>query len=95
MVVRIVLKKSDNLEQKVRPRGIVYYDIMVTSKSIERGRLIEKIGTYSGLSRYNLFTIDTDRLLYWLERGAQCSKRVLKMLTLENISLKVSGDKKI
>lgn len=75
MSVRVRLKKCFNSEG---------YNIIVTSKGQLKGRLLEIIGYYSLENSENFLQIDMDRLGYWLEKGAKCSERVLKITRIYN-----------
>jgi small subunit ribosomal protein S16 len=60
-----------------------YYRVVVIEKELARnGRPVEVVGTYN--PRTNPATVDfkRERVEYWVSKGAQCSDRVKKLLTL-------------
>jgi len=59
-----------------------YYRVVVAdARSPRDGRFIETIGHYNPRTDPPTFHIKEDRAIYWLERGAQPTDPVLRMLT--------------
>ncbi|MCL4375009.1 30S ribosomal protein S16 [Patescibacteria group bacterium] len=62
-------------------RGYKTYRLVVMDKRINRdGRYLERIGIYNPNTNPATLTYDKDRLRYWLDRGAQVSAGVQKLL---------------
>ena len=54
----------------------VYRVVVADGRSPRDGRIIEEIGTYDPLLKNNNFTLNLDRVDYWLGVGAQASNTV-------------------
>ena len=61
-----------------------YRVVVADSRSPRDGRIIESIGHYHPRQEPSLVSIDTDRAQYWIDRGAQPSSQVRKLLTIAN-----------
>ena len=59
-----------------------YRVVVADSRSPRDGRIIEAIGHYQPRQEPSGVTIDTDRAQYWIDRGAQPSSQVRKLLTI-------------
>lgn len=60
-----------------------FYQVTVTDHHSSRdGRFIERIGFFNPVAQGNeeRFRIDNERVQYWLDRGAQLSDRVSKLI---------------
>jgi small subunit ribosomal protein S16 len=60
-----------------------FYHIVVTDNRNKRdGRAIERIGFYNpvAIGKEQKLNIDTDRVEYWIARGAKASERVVRLL---------------
>ncbi len=58
-----------------------YYKIAVADQRSPRdGKFIELIGTYDPLRKDNNFSIDLDRVDYWVKCGAQPSETVRSLI---------------
>lgn len=74
MAVRIRLKR---MGAKKRP----YYRIVVAdSRSARDGRIIETIGRYDPLTNPSTVTVDGEKALDWLKKGAQPSDTARRLL---------------
>ena len=74
MAVRIRLKR---MGAKKRP----FYRIVVAdSRSARDGRIIETIGKYDPLTNPSSVSIDSERALDWLKKGAQPSDTARRLL---------------
>ena len=65
-----------------------FYSIVAAdTRSPRDGRFIEKLGTYNPLLPKDAerVTMDTERVTYWLERGAQPTDRVARFLDAAGI----------
>lgn len=54
------------------------YDLIVTSK-----KTLEVLGYYKPEGNWSFLKINLPRLIYWIDCGAICSKRVLKVLAIK------------
>ena len=59
-----------------------YRVVVADSRSPRDGRIIEAIGHYQPRQEPSGVVIDTDRAQYWIDRGAQPSSQVRKLLTI-------------
>lgn len=59
-----------------------YRVVVADSRSPRDGRIIEAIGHYQPRQDPSVVTIDEDRALYWLQRGAQPSDQVRQLLRI-------------
>ncbi|HEX2058349.1 MAG TPA: 30S ribosomal protein S16 [Actinomycetota bacterium] len=59
-----------------------YRVVVADSRSPRDGRIIEAIGHYHPRQDPSVVSIDEDRALYWLERGAQPSDQVRQLLRI-------------
>lgn len=59
-----------------------YRVVVADSRSPRDGRIIESIGHYQPRQDPSVINIDNDRAVYWLQRGAQPSDPVRKLLEL-------------
>lgn len=75
MAVRIRLKR---MGAKKRP----FYRIVVAdSRNARDGRVIETIGSYDPLTSPSTVTVDGEKALDWLSKGAQPSDTARRLLT--------------
>ncbi len=70
------------LTRKGKKKQPSYRVVVADSRSPRDGRYIEQIGRYDPRQEPSLVEIDTDRASYWLERGAQPSDQVRKLLEI-------------
>ena len=62
------------------------YRVVVADSRVPRdGRTLEEIGTYNPQMQPSLVDIDTDRARVWLERGAQPTDTVRKLLRIAGV----------
>ena len=58
-----------------------YYRVVVTEKTRPRnGRFVEVVGTYDPLKKPAAVQLDSDRVQYWLGKGAQPSDTVKSLI---------------
>lgn len=74
MAVRIRLKR---VGAKNSP---VYRVVVADGRSPRDGKFIEEIGTYTPSRKGENFTLDQERVRYWLDRGAQPSDTVASFI---------------
>jgi len=60
--------------------------VVADQRSPRDGRVIETIGQYNPQTEPSTIRIDEDRARHWLERGAQPSQQVSKLLRISGIS---------
>ncbi len=79
MPVKIRLMR---LGSKKRP----FYRIVVANSTSKRGgRTIDQIGYYDPLTEPATVTVDADRAVLWLQRGAQPTDTTTKLLEREGV----------
>ena len=84
-MVRIRLRR---MGAKKRP----FYRVVVTDQRNARdGRFIEIIGKYHPMDDPSVIDIDEDKALAWLDKGAQPSDSVRKLLEIQGIWQKYPG----
>jgi len=59
-----------------------YRVVVADSRSARDGRIIESIGHYGPREDPSVVSIDTDRAVFWLQRGAQPSGQARKLLAI-------------
>ena len=69
-----------------------YRVVVADARSPRDGRIIESIGNYQPRLEPSGVVIDNDRAVYWLERGAQPSEQVKKLLQLTGAWSTFSGE---
>jgi small subunit ribosomal protein S16 len=84
-MVKIRLKR---VGKKKQPS---YRVVVADSRSPRDGRIIEAIGHYHPRREPSEIAIDNARALYWLERGAQPSDGVRKLLSISGAWAEFTG----
>ena len=80
MAVRIRLKR---LGAKKRP----FYRVVVADQRSPRdGRFIETLGRYNPQTEPSTIVLNEERIRYWIDKGAQPSEPVQKLLKTQGIS---------
>ena len=69
-----------------------YRVVVADSRSPRDGRIIEAIGNYQPRQDPVGIAIDNDRAVYWLEKGAQPSEQVKRLLRLTGAWSTFSGE---
>ena len=64
----------------------IYRVVVADSRSPRDGRFIEIIGRYNPQTDPSTIVLKEDRIRFWLERGAQPSEPVQKLLKTQGIS---------
>ncbi|HVM33814.1 MAG TPA: 30S ribosomal protein S16 [Actinomycetota bacterium] len=75
-MVKIRLKRVGKVKQPS------YRVVVADSRRARDGRIIEAIGHYNPRADPSIVEIDGERALHWLERGAQPSDQVRKLLQI-------------
>jgi small subunit ribosomal protein S16 len=58
----------------------VFRIVVADSRSPRDGKFIEELGTYQPLKKGDNFTMDLERVKYWLSKGAQPSETVASFI---------------
>ena len=58
----------------------VFRIVVADSRSPRDGKFIEEIGTYQPLKKDQNFTLDLERVNYWVSKGAQPSDTVASFI---------------
>lgn len=68
------------LQRKGRKKRPIYHLVVADSRAARDGRIIEQVGRYDNVTESKEVVLNEDRILYWLETGAQPSDTVRKIL---------------
>ena len=70
-------------------RNRPFYRLAALDAHAQRdGRAIEYLGTYDPFNEKQPVTVDRERVIFWLERGAQPTESVASLLRKQGISAK-------
>jgi small subunit ribosomal protein S16 len=64
----------------------VWRVVVADQRSPRDGRVIETVGHYNAQTEPSTIKLDEDRVRHWLERGAQPTDQVRKLLRIQGIS---------
>jgi small subunit ribosomal protein S16 len=64
----------------------VWRVVVADSRSPRDGRFIETVGRYNAQTDPSTVVLDEERVRHWLDRGAQPSNTVKKLLKIQGIS---------
>ena len=88
MAVKLRLKRMGS---KQKP----YYRIVAAdSRSPRDGRFIETVGTYNPVAKENNITVDEEKVMKWLNNGAQPTDTVKSILSNSGVWAKFKNTKK-
>lgn len=73
------------LQRRGRKKRPYYHIVAADTRSPRDGRIIEDLGRYNPLAQPNVVRLETDRIIYWLNTGAQPSDTVRNLLKTEGI----------
>lgn len=73
------------LQRKGRKKRPFYYIVVADSRSPRDGKFIQKIGTYNPLTVPASIHLDRNRALYWLQKGAQPTDTVRRILSFKGV----------
>ncbi|MEP1152725.1 MAG: 30S ribosomal protein S16 [Balneola sp.] len=76
------------LQKKGRKKRPIYHLVVADSKVARDGRIIERVGRYDNVTEKKEVVLNEDRILYWLDTGAQPSDTVRKILRNEGVLYK-------
>ena len=82
MSVRLRLRRMGKKKQPI------YKVVAADSRSPRDGKFLEAVGLYNPLTKPHTVEIKEDRVLYWLDKGAQPSDTVKSLLRQKGITLK-------
>lgn len=60
--------------------------VVADQRSPRDGRIIETLGQYNPQTQPSVITVNADRARHWLERGAQPTTQVRKLLRTQGVS---------
>jgi small subunit ribosomal protein S16 len=80
--VRLRLRRMGKKKQPV------YKVVAADSRSPRDGKFLEAVGLYNPLTKPHTVEIEEDRVLYWLDKGAQPTDTVKSLLRQKGITLK-------
>jgi small subunit ribosomal protein S16 len=80
--VRLRLRRMGKKKQPI------YKVVAADSRSPRDGKFLEDIGIYNPLTKPHTVDIKEERVLYWLDRGAQPTDTVKSLLRQKGITLK-------
>jgi small subunit ribosomal protein S16 len=69
-----------------------YRVVVADSRSPRDGRIIESIGHYAPREEPSVISIDTERAVHWLERGAQPSDQAKKLMQVSGAWAAFTGE---
>ena len=64
----------------------VWRVVVADQRSPRDGRIIESVGQYNAQTEPSTVRLDEERVRHWLERGAQPTAQVRKLLKISGIS---------
>ncbi|MBO6794154.1 MAG: 30S ribosomal protein S16 [Balneolaceae bacterium] len=76
------------LQRKGRIRRPIYHIVVADSRSPRDGRIIEQVGRFDGVTEKKETILNEDRIMYWLDTGAQPTDSVRKILRTEGVLYK-------
>jgi small subunit ribosomal protein S16 len=79
-MLRIRLRRVGKKKQPM------YRIVVADSRSPRDGDFVDAIGTYHPLNNPSTIVLDQERAKMWLERGAQPSDRVAKILSIQGVA---------
>ena len=79
-MLRIRLRRVGKKKQPM------YRIVVADSRAPRDGAFVEALGYYHPLDNPSTIVVDAERARHWLDRGAQPSDRVAKLLAIQNIA---------
>ena len=80
---------------RVGRNKICRYRVVVADSRVQRdGMVLETIGTYNPQAQPKEFLIKTNRVAYWIEKGAKPTETVRNLLKEDRYGEKVAATKK-
>jgi len=85
-----IREKVIRFKPRINNKDLIY-DIIVTYRDRrKKGISLDKIGVYSPVDRNKWLVFNSERLLYWLDKGVLVNKKVKKKIT-KCLSVLVNG----
>ncbi len=80
--------------KRMGKKGHPFYRIVAAdSRSPRDGRIIEQLGTYNPLNAESQVTLDEEKVMKWLQNGAQPSDTVRSILSKQGLMKKFHESK--
>lgn len=76
------------LQRKGRKKRPIWHIVVAESHEARDGRIVEQVGRYDNVTEKKEVLLNEDRILYWLDSGAQPSDTVRKILRREGLLYK-------
>jgi small subunit ribosomal protein S16 len=70
----------------------VWRVVVADQRSKRDGRVIEIVGHYNAQTEPSTITLKTDRIQHWIERGAQPTDQVRKLMRIDAKAAQASAD---
>ena len=76
------------LQRKGRKKRPIWHIVVAERHEARDGRIVEQVGRYDNVTEKKEVVLNEDRILYWLDSGAQPTDTVRKILRREGILYK-------
>jgi small subunit ribosomal protein S16 len=76
------------LQRKGRKKRPIWHIVVAERHEARDGRIVEQVGRYDNVTEKKEIVLNEDRILYWLDSGAQPTDTVRKILRQEGILYK-------
>ena len=76
------------LQRKGRKKRPIWHIVVAERHEARDGRIVERVGRYDNVTEKKEVVLNEDRILYWLDTGAQPTDTVQKILRREGILYK-------
>lgn len=77
------------LQRKGRKKRPFYHIVAADSRSPRDGRIIERLGRFDNVSENKFIDLNEDRVMYWLNTGAQPTDAVRNILRNQGLLMKM------
>ncbi|MBO6584809.1 MAG: 30S ribosomal protein S16 [Gracilimonas sp.] len=76
------------LQRKGRKKRPIWHIVVAERHEARDGRIVERVGRYDNVTEKKEVVLNEDRILYWLDTGAQPTDTVRKILRQEGVLYK-------
>lgn len=76
------------LQRKGRKKRPIWHIVVAERHEARDGRIVERVGRYDNVTEKKEVVLNEDRILYWLDTGAQPTDTIRKILRREGILYK-------
>ena len=76
------------LQRKGRKKRPIWHIVVAEKQEARDGRIVERVGYYDNVTEKKVVELNEDRILYWLDTGAQPTDTVRKILRREGLLYK-------